>query len=324
MNMFRVETRFFLVLATVFFLSACSGEEPAAPPEPCSLAITTPVAAEMLWLGTPADVRWNQTGGAAEVRLQLAQAGAVLGDITPATPNDGYFSWHPNAMGGDLGPDYSILIDVPGDSACVAASPAFRLAECGLQMNTGSWPAQIVSGDTLQIFWQSTDTSGRVDIDLMKGGQVVGNIATNRVDDGDVSWVVDTFNEGTSDAYLIRVRDHLVAGCESSSRLLRIRQDVVCSLTVSSPSQFQTVAVGEVLTIAWSGFNTSASVRIELYDGQGWVGEIVNQVPTGQAVYEWTASLMGATEPSSQYFVRVTDALDQSCWNSSLGFLIEP
>ena len=63
---------------------------------------------------------------------------------------------------------------------------------------------------------------------------------------------------------------------------------------------------------------------LKLYDLDGLVGQIAADVPAGLFRYDWTVDLMGATTPSSQYFVRVTDTVNPLCWNSSMGFLIRP
>ena len=178
MNIFRLAA-FLLLTGLVLFLQfGCGSDETVIPDEPCSLTITSPSAAETIWLGNLAAIRWTRTGDLDEVRLRLAKAGTVVGEIAATTPNDGYFPWTPTNMGAALGTDFSILVDAPGEAECAAASEDFRLAVCGLEIQTAVWPSQVSLGDTLLLLWNRTDTSGRVDIDLMKGGQIVGNIAT--------------------------------------------------------------------------------------------------------------------------------------------------
>jgi len=315
----------FLVLlpwALVGLLGGCADDDPVEPPEPCSVTVTAPAGAEILWLGNAATIRWQSTGTEATAVILLVQGNDIVGQIAPNTPNDGFHPWVVDDLGGGLGADYAFLVAAAGDSTCFGRGPAFRVAECAITLTEPATSVRVNKGDTLRLAWQSVDVATVVDLELIKGGEVIGPIALGQVHTGQVDWVVDSFNEGTSDFYQIRARDTAVDGCEDRSEFLRLVDEDICHIQVLAPAAYETVTVGQNLVIRWTMENASGSSHLDLYDTGGLVGRIATAVPGVQVTYDWTVDLMGASEPAMLYFIRVTDAANAQCWNSSQMFLI--
>lgn len=301
----------------------CSDDDPVEPPEPCSVTVTAPENDEVLWRGNDVAIRWQSTGTAASVAISLVRNDLVVSEITPVTANDGYHPWVVADMGGGLGDGYTFLVDAAGDSSCFSRGPGFRVAECAITLTEPTGAVRASKGDTLRIAWQSEDVATAVDLELTKGGEVIGPIALGQSHSGQMDWVIDTFNEGTSDFYLIRARDPIVAGCGDLSPFLGITDEDICRIQVLAPAAYQTVSVGQNLRIMWTMENASGSSNVDLYDTGGLVGRIASAVAGQQVTYDWTVDLMGAAEPAALYFIRVTDAASSLCWNSSQMFIIE-
>jgi V8-like Glu-specific endopeptidase len=145
-------------------------------------------------------------------------------------------------------------------------------------------------------------------------------------EDGDCSsplWLPNNFQWTcmTSGTYYVIIAPydssdtHTCDGNAGDSFTLRYYKELQCSVDVTSPGSgwWQ---VGYSLPITWSSANASGGVRIELYKSDS-LERVIEDSWLDSGSYNWSIPTDGSLIPGDDYQIRITDVLDQSCYDYS-------
>lgn len=328
----------------LLLLAGCGGGGGIDPePQPCSLTVVAPLAGSSFQSGSAANVRWEKTGQAEAVSLELWQAGSQVGTVVASTANDLFYPWNADVMGG-VGGNFTIRVTALGESGCAAESGVFSIANtaaCAINQTVALLPdTTLNAGEDLPITWQSHDTLARVGIELRYGHNkaevLVGTIARDTPDDGEFIWTVDSFNDADHRSisdfaqYWVRIFAEDISGCEGRSIDFELVDDEICSSTVwLAPSQ-SIYAAGDTLQIGYNvaPWGVGETVKLRLYAGNtpipgGYITMPGEDLPAeGGAIFKWVVDDFGY--PGGSVFrVRVIKSNDEYCWGESDAFAIQ-
>lgn len=337
-----------LLVAAVFLIqSGCGGDDDPGSPaaEDCSLTITSPTAGASYMNGDDVRIRWTKTGAASQVDIELLKGDGVVGDIGVVN-NDNFQLWTATTMGAASGNDFAIRMTAVGEDGCSAQSGRFTIINtegCTLGFTIDYDPDDnpdtpfppLVAGDQFELTWDSYNTAGSVDIELLRGDlpedDPVGFIASNIPDTGSFMWTVDSLHEGTYEFFYLRISARGVDGCSAVSEYFTIVDPDICEILVNEPQPGAIWNVGELQTVTFTALDPATTrVQIALYQGTQLAVPMVsaNQVyvlvdVTGMPQdFTWMVDL-GSYEPAgNQYRVVVKDADDQYCLGRSGLFTI--
>jgi len=328
----------------MLLLAGCGGGGGTDPePQACSLTVLAPQVGASFPSGVPANIRWEKTGQADAVSIELWQAGAKVGTVVASTENDLFYPWSADVLGG-VGGDFTIRITAVGEAGCTAESGVFAIANtaaCEINETMAFDPdPTLTAGDDFPITWQSHDTLARVGIELRYGHNIdevlVGTIARDTPDDGEFIWAVDSFNDAghrsvtDNTHYWLRIFAEDISGCEGHSSDFELVDDEICSSTVwLAPSQ-SLYAAGDTIQIGYSvsPWSVGETVKMRLYGGNtpvpgGYITLPEEDLPAeGGATLKWVVDDYGF--PGSSVFrVRVIKLTDEYCWGESDAFTIQ-
>ncbi len=325
-----------LVLALAGGLAGCGGGGggDGTDPDPCSITNvrTGTVTSWLVGVDGPVGVRWDHTGTAANVRIDLLKAGAAVAVVKASAPNTGYYSWTLSTGGQPDGTDFGLRVTALGETGCAGEMNGLTLVDvtgCNLAW-TITVPDSIGAGTSWPLTWTGGATTGLVDIELWQDDlgsepEYVGLVVADTADDGQYVWEnVDSFEYGTNDWFVLRVCDPRVPGCEAFSEPFRLVDDVVCGTQVLGFSAGSIFSEGDALVLTFEQANGSGTVNLRLLTGTLPVsgGLIAMNVPVDQA-YHWTVNDYGSTEPDrTKFHIQVTDAANGYCVDVSDAFAI--
>jgi hypothetical protein len=310
------------------------GDDGGTDPEPCSITnvSTGTVTAWLVGVDGPANLRWDHTGPATAVKIELLKAGAVVATVAASTVNDGFFSWLPATGGQPNGSDFGLRVTALGETGCAGEKTGLTLtnvAGCSLAW-TVDLPDSVIAGEALPLTWDGSATSGTLDLELWQDDlgsepQRVGVIAVGMPDEGTYLWdPVDSFHFGTNDWFTLRLADPDVPGCEDVTAPFRMVDDENCACFVTGFPAGAVYSVGSTMNLDLSQDFGSGFVDLRLLAGVEPVvgGQIANDVPVA-AVYQWVVSVYGYTGGERTRFrIKATDAADGYCVGLSDVFTI--
>lgn len=325
-------------LAVALALAGCGGGGGdgggGTVPDPCTITNVS-TGAQSSWLvgvDGPANLRWDHTGSATAVRIDLLKAGAVVAVVAASTANDGFFAWTPSTGGQPGGSDFGLRVTALGETGCAGEKTGLTLVDvsnCSLAWNF-TLPDPVQAGSALALLWNSASTSGSLSIELWQDDlgsepQLVGVVAEGVGDDGAYTWdPVDSFHFGSNDWFVLRLSDPAVPGCEAWTEPFQMVDDVVCSCAVTGFSAGSTINKGTTMHLDLAQENGSGFVDLRLVAGVLPVagGVIATGVPVGQ-VYDWVVTDFGFTDNErSRFRIRATDSADGYCVGQSDVFTI--
>ncbi len=313
-------------------LGGCSGDDdPVDPPlENCAITVTSPVAGESFRPGDPdlqtINIRWEETGDADLVAIELLKDSTLVGVIHPSVPNNnGFYRWTANTLGTSNGSTFAIRVSAVGEDDCQGISGLFTLTnttDCSLYF-TNQFPDTLVAGEVFNLTWDGNNTTGNVDILLRKRGtDFEGFIAESIEDGGSFDWTVDSLHNGTFDNYFLRIRDSVMTGCYSDSVDFRLEDDDICYIDVSTPTDGQVLEEGTEYGIYLQAADEVNFVDLRLYKGNEFLGHIGSHLPVADFPYIWTVSDFDNIIENTRYRIRVTNSDDQYCEGDSSDFTI--
>ncbi len=321
-----------MVLAAFLIQTGCGGDDgPNIPPtENCSIVINETFDDMDYLTDGLVRIRWVETGSASEVDIDLLKGGELVGNIGTFA-NDGYKGWDATTMGSVSGTDFSIHITAVGESGCSATSDEFGITNTdgcafAFTLEDTTW---LDAGNEYEITWESNNTTGTVDIELLRGDlpddEPVGYIISGIADDGSYMWTVDSLNEGTYQYFYLRISDSTLLGCSDTSEMFGIVDDEICEIWVNEPQPNAVWTVGETRTITFTAPDTETShVNIRLYEGITSIGTIANMVATTglEQSVPWVVDTTGSISPGTTYKIKIIDATDLYCEGWSAPFTI--
>lgn len=326
-----------LALAGLLALAACGGGDDGGggtDPDPCSITnvSTGPETSWLVGVEGPVNLRWNHTGSATAVKIDLLKAGVAVAVVKASTENDGFHPWTPTTAGQPDGNDFGLRVTAIGEAGCEGEKNGLTLIDvsgCTLAWSMGD-PDTVAAGGSLALTWTSLSTSGALDIELWQDDlgsppQRVGVIAAATADDGAHIWdPVDTFHFGTNNWFVLRLFDPLVPGCEALTDPFRIVDTEVCACFVTGFPEGAVFDRGSTMRLDLAQEYGNGFVDLRLVAGNVVIpgGAIANDVPVGQ-FYDWVVTDFGfADNERTRFRIRATDAQDGYCVGQSDVFTI--
>lgn len=175
------------------------------------------------------------------------------------------------------------------------------------------------TGSAASIRWsKSGSCSDRVDIDLLRSGELVMTIATSQLNNGSATWMVSSSLRSALD-YQIRVRDRDDESFGLSREFI-ISNSAHCGYRVNQPAEGDTWYLGTSHTVRWNWAGTCSSpVDLHLMR-QGIEVDVIAESTGNDGAFTWTvpadASLGGG------YVIRIRDSSDWNSYDVSDGFTI--
>ena len=327
-----------LALALALAAGGCGGGDGGGgggnEPQPCSITNVS-TGTQVSWLvgvDGPVNIRWDHTGSAPAVKIELLKGGAVVWTIAATTANDGFHAWTPTTAGQANGSDFGLRVTALGEAGCAGERNGLSLQDvtgCTLAWNLAEIDS-LMAGEAVALAWTSTATAGLLDIELWQDDlgsepELIGVIAAGVADDGSHTWdPIDSFHFGTNDWFVLRLRDPAVAGCEAWTEPFRLVDDVVCACMVSGFPGGATFTEGSSMQIYVEQQNGSGFVDLRLVAGALVVagGTIATHVPVAQ-YHEWVVTDFGfADAERTRFRIRATDSADGYCVGQSDVFTI--
>lgn len=326
-----------VAMAALVAAAGCGGGDDGGggnQPQPCSITDVR-TGAQTSWLvgvDGPVNLRWDSTGSAAAVKIELLKAGAVVAVVAASTANDGFHPWTLSTGGQPDGSDFGLRITALGETGCSGELNGLTLRDvsgCALAWDL-DLPVAVTAGQALDLSWLSTATTGTVDIELWQDDlgsepELVGIIVAGTGDDGSYTWnPVDSFHFGSNDWFVLRLADPIVPGCEAWTETFVMVDDVICSCAVSGFQPGGTYVKGSTMNLFPEQQNGSGFVDLRLLAGALPVtdGTIATDVPVGQ-YYAWVVTDFGFDDNERTRFrIRATDSADGYCVGQSDVFTI--
>jgi hypothetical protein len=331
-----------LVLAAFLLHGGCSKDDEeggSTEPGACAILAQTPHAGAVYYTDDPdipddhgdiVGIRWQKSGSATRVRLELLKDDAVLGTIVESTSNSYpyYYPWYASTMGQVSGDDYRVRIAAIGVSDCADTTAEFSIlnvAGCSVLMTNPPIQSGVVEwneNDEVDITWDSEFTTNLMDIELWLGDEMVGLIAQLVPDDGIYTWTVDSFHQGTDNQYRILVKDNNVDDCEGISGTFIINDENICNIGIVSPQQDDVWVVGQQETIQFFAEQSSGFVDIILQEGSQYLGYVAQNVDVTAGEYEWMVGIIGSPQTNNSFRLKIVDSNDEYCYEVSERFTI--
>ncbi len=191
---------------------------------------------------------------------------------------------------------------------------------CSLTLTAPTGGASYLAGEELRIRWEQ-EGSATVQVDLLKGGDFVANIASvlGREQYG---WNAVTMGAASGDDFAIRLTADGVDGCGDTSEEFEIIDASACDFNFTVEEN-QAFAEGDDFLITWNSQSTTGLVEIELWrmdDNDFPVGLIAADVPNTGSFHWSVDSLHAGTY--NYYYLKIRDSRVPSCGAASLPFRI--
>ncbi len=264
------------------------------------ITITSPAGGEDWRIGTQQQVTWASANTSGQVSISLSRDGGNTWlPITNRTADDGLFDW---SVTGPHSENCLIRVrDVDGHPAdvipavfTISATPAIIVTA---PVGGENWGI----GSVQTIRWASTNTSGRINIEISRdNGSSWSMLEADLVDNGGhFDWNV---TGPAADFCLIRVSDTDGDPVAVSPAPFRISR--VPSLTVMSPNGGEVWTIGSNQNITWTSANTGGPVKIELSRNNGDDYIILAAATDNDGTFGWRVN----GPASLTCLIRISDA----------------
>jgi len=184
-----------------------------------SLSITSPSLEQT---GKNCPLSWTSQGDIPYVKISLYSGGIFSREITPNTTNDGSFNW---VIPGDIasGTSYSIHIEDVSNPAVMATSNAFEIYTNSFSFSSSYEGITWDTGKEYRILWESTGYITSVDLQLLKEGGVIHDIAIGTENDGEYDCIIPVDLEPSTE-YQLKISDHADPSISLTSETFTIKQ----------------------------------------------------------------------------------------------------
>ncbi|MCP4292235.1 MAG: hypothetical protein GY780_10440 [bacterium] len=195
-------------------------------------------------------------------------------------------------------------------------------ADCAISLISPNAGESFIPGDadhqTVNIRWSEEGDSPTVNIELLKGGNLVGLISSSVVNSGGFyRWVANNMGADNGDDFSIRVTANDDNTCFGTSGEFSLTSIIGCSMSITSsfvdeheePLVFQ---AGEHYELTWDHANTTGSVSIELWKQDQNLGYVTETPIANTGTFDWLIdSLHNGTY--SYYVLKVRDSEVSEC-----------
>lgn len=184
-----------------------------------SLSITSPSLAQT---GKNCPLSWTSQGDIPYVKISLYSGGIFSRIITANTTNDGSFNW---VIPGDIasGTSYSIHIEDASNPAVMVTSNAFEIYTNSFSFSSSYEGITWDTGKEYRILWESTGYITSVDLQLLKEGGVIHDIAIGTENDGEYDCIIPVDLEPSTE-YQLKISDHADPSISLTSETFTIKQ----------------------------------------------------------------------------------------------------
>ncbi|MCF7809249.1 MAG: GPI anchored serine-threonine rich family protein [Candidatus Marinimicrobia bacterium] len=141
------------------------------------------------------------------------------------------------------------------------------------------------------ISWAYSNISGNVKIDLYDRNSFYGNIAEAvSVDSGGLIWTVpDTIPQGKGyKVYLEYLDNPEVNSTSDPFDIVSITEDQEIEIVEPRQNDEWIIGIADAANIEWNSLHLDSTVRIDLYDNNTFLFNIVNGVDVVEGYYAWT------------------------------------
>jgi endonuclease/exonuclease/phosphatase family metal-dependent hydrolase/archaellum component FlaG (FlaF/FlaG flagellin family) len=168
---------------------------------------------------------------------------------------------------------------------------------------------ELIIGKPVTIEWTYSGIRRDIKIILLKGGSPVGEIATCPRANLSYTWTVTDFDNGSGSDYKIKIITTDEWYYDTSANFT-IANEVIPTITVTSPNGGENWELGSSKTITWETTAITGDVKIVLWkDGSG-IGAIDRNLNPASGSYTWTVGnlLNGTTVAAgSGYKIRIRE-----------------
>ena len=262
-------------------------------------------------------IRWYTVGIIRFVNITLLKNQTNAMDISRNLSNTGSYQWRvPETL--IPGNDYKLeIVDVNNASWCFF-SPAFTINDTkSISIVTPNTGTQWHVGLTYQITWDWTGPVHQVNIRLLRGIQVVMQIASGLENAGSFSFLV-SFSLTSGSDYRVEVADAVSPGIVATSDPVTI--NATKTITVSKPGAQTMWYTGTRVTISWVSTGAIYIVDVLLLRAGSLLFPIAMEAPN-TGFYTWYIPVT-LTGNYSNYQVKITDHYYSSVHGTSGQFTL--
>lgn len=278
------------------------------------IVISSPNGTETLEYGTTRQITWDSFGLTGNIDIVLLKDGAAVGNIAEGLdPSIKSFDWAvgQTTTGTVTGAGgYTIRVQEAAGTYSDDSDAAFTI-KGSIHLEFPNNGETLPFGSTQVLTWtaQGLPQGALLKLTLIDNQGQDARMAIN-LDPGagSYTWTVGqtldgTFGSGTGYRIQLKEMDGPAADwCDTEFD--------ISALAVTSPSTDQTWATGSTQTITWVTDGTvTDNVRITLWNADGKVGRIANNVDVSSGSYQWTVGTMdngGPVTAGTGYYIRVT------------------
>jgi len=295
-----------------------------------SVTVTSPNGGDTLTAGTTKTITWNYSGDPGYLRIELlkgATASIIASSVSKGSNGAGSYNWNvPSNL--SSGSDYRIRvtgtsntsITDTGDNVFTVVGPP----PPGITATSPNGGQTWTAGAAQTVTWTYVGDPGNVKIELLKGGGVVGTIASSVSKGsngaGSYSWKISSVQASGAD-YKIRVSSTSNASVtDSSDNVFTILGP---SLTLGSPNGGEAWKSGTYQTIRWTYTGDPGSfLKVDLFKGGVFVKTLTSYAfkgPNGAGSYSLMAPYQSA---GSDYSIRILSSSNSAVTDTSDAYFI--
>ncbi len=297
------------------------------------LEVTSPGQGDSWQVGVEdgAPIEWAYANVTGTIKVELYLHNDFVQTILDTIPVDsGGYSW---TVPGDIEPGhgYRVYVESHDNPDVNNLGSNFEIEPYGstssievTEPGSGTrWPQ--VEPDAAVIEWVYENLNGTVNIDLYFDGEFVLNIADEvAVDELTYAWTVP-LSVSPDRGYQVYIESNEDEYVSDMGREFRIDPPAdEMSLDVTEPGGGTRWMIGEEngAIIEWESENLEGTLRLDLYDRDGFVAEIASEVDVTSGTYFWTVP--GTVPPDNGYTVYAESNLYDYVNDESNSFRIDP
>jgi len=279
------------------------------------LIVTSPESLSEWEIGASYYIYWTSRGSIDTVKIELFKSGSLERIIVSSTANDGSYEWTvPNNLADST--QYQIRIIDVSEPSIFNESDYFEIYTPFLTIISPDSLSEWETGASYSIYWTFRGSFANVKIELYKEGGFEMEISGNTPNDGEYYWTIPlTLVDSTQ--YQIKISDASDPSLFDDSYNFEIYTPK--TITITNPSSSSSWATGSSYLIEWFWTGSILNVKIELFKS-GSLERVIVASAANDGSYEWMVPTDLAD--STQYQIKINDALDPSIFDDSVEFEI--